>query len=123
VTDFFLRRPIFASVASLVVLLLGLISIPILPIAQYPNIAPPTVTVSAEYTGASAEAVEASVTTPLEQAINGVQGLRYISSRAAATAARRSRARSTWTAASTRPRTTCRTRSTSRSGGSRTKSS
>ena len=79
-TDFFLRRPIFASVASLVVLLLGLISIPILPIAQYPNIAPPTVTVSAEYTGASAEAVEASVTTPLEQAINGVQGLRYISS-------------------------------------------
>jgi len=80
VTEFFLRRPIFASVASLVILLLGIISIPILPIAQYPNIAPPTVTVSAEYTGASAEAVESSVTTPLEQAINGVQGLRYISS-------------------------------------------
>ena len=79
-TEFFLRRPIFASVASLVILLLGIISIPILPIAQYPNIAPPTVTVSAEYTGASAEAVESSVTTPLEQAINGVQGLRYISS-------------------------------------------
>jgi HAE1 family hydrophobic/amphiphilic exporter-1 len=80
VTEFFLRRPIFASVASLVILLLGLISIPILPIAQYPNIAPPTVTVTAVYTGASAEAVESSVTTPLEQAINGVQGLRYISS-------------------------------------------
>jgi HAE1 family hydrophobic/amphiphilic exporter-1 len=80
VTEFFLRRPIFASVASLVILLLGLISIPILPIAQYPNIAPPTVTVTAIYTGASAEAVESSVTTPLEQAINGVQGLRYISS-------------------------------------------
>ncbi|MDB5094380.1 MAG: Hydrophobe/amphiphile efflux, partial [Candidatus Eremiobacteraeota bacterium] len=79
-TEFFLRRPIFASVASLVILLLGLISIPILPIAQYPNIAPPTVTVTAVYTGASAEAVESSVTTPLEQAINGVQGLRYISS-------------------------------------------
>jgi HAE1 family hydrophobic/amphiphilic exporter-1 len=80
VTEFFLRRPIFASVASLVILLLGLISIPILPVAQYPNIAPPQVTVTAVYTGASAEAVESSVTTPLEQAINGVQGLRYISS-------------------------------------------
>ena len=78
--DFFLRRPIFASVCSLVILLLGLISIPTLPIAQYPNIAPPTVTVTAVYTGASAEAVESSVTTPLEQAINGVQGLKYISS-------------------------------------------
>ncbi|MBV9438674.1 MAG: efflux RND transporter permease subunit, partial [Candidatus Eremiobacteraeota bacterium] len=80
VVDFFLRRPIFASVCSLVIVLLGLISIPTLPIAQYPNIAPPTVTVTAVYTGASAEAVESSVTTPLEQAINGVQGLRYISS-------------------------------------------
>jgi HAE1 family hydrophobic/amphiphilic exporter-1 len=80
VVDFFLRRPIFASVVSLVILLLGLISIPTLPIAEYPNIAPPTVTVTAVYTGASAEAVESSVTTPLEQAINGVQGLRYISS-------------------------------------------
>ena len=78
--DFFLRRPIFASVFSLVILLLGLISIPTLPIAQFPNIAPPTVTVTAVYQGASAEAVESSVTTPLEQAINGVQGLRYISS-------------------------------------------
>jgi HAE1 family hydrophobic/amphiphilic exporter-1 len=80
VIDFFLRRPVFATVCSLVILLLGLVSIPTLPIAQYPNIAPPTVTVSATYTGASAEAVESSVTTPLEEAINGVQGLRYISS-------------------------------------------
>ena len=78
--DFFLRRPVFATVCSLVILLLGIVSIPTLPIAQYPNIAPPTVTVAATYTGASAEAVEASVTTPLEEAINGVQGLRYISS-------------------------------------------
>ena len=69
-----------ASVFSLVILLLGVISIPTLPIAQFPNIAPPTVTVSAFYQGASAEAVESSVTTPLEEAINGVQGLKYISS-------------------------------------------
>ena len=78
--DFFLRRPIMASVFSLVILLLGLISIPTLPIAQFPNIAPPTVSVIAVYQGASAEAVESSVTTPLEEAINGVQGLRYIQS-------------------------------------------
>ena len=78
--DFFLRRPIFATVCSLVILLLGIVAIPTLPISQYPNISPPTVTVQAVYTGASAEAVEASVTTPLEQAINGLQGLRYISS-------------------------------------------
>jgi HAE1 family hydrophobic/amphiphilic exporter-1 len=80
VIDFFLRRPVFATVCSLVILLLGVVAIPTLPIAQFPNVAPPTVTVQSTYTGASAEAVEASVTTPLEQAINGVQGLRYISS-------------------------------------------
>ena len=78
--EFFLKRPIFAAVCSLIILLVGLVSIPTLPIAQFPSIAPPTVTVTAFYTGASAEAVEASVTTPLEQAINGVQGLRYMSS-------------------------------------------
>ncbi|HEV2738455.1 MAG TPA: efflux RND transporter permease subunit [Candidatus Elarobacter sp.] len=78
--EFFLRRPIFASVFSLVILLLGIVSIPTLPIAQFPNIAPPTVTVTAVYQGASAEAVESSVTTPLEEAINGVEGLRYIQS-------------------------------------------
>jgi HAE1 family hydrophobic/amphiphilic exporter-1 len=69
-----------ASVFSLVILLLGLISIPTLPIAQFPNIAPPTVTVVGVYQGASAEAVESSVTVPLEEAINGVQGLRYMQS-------------------------------------------
>ncbi len=78
--EFFLKRPIFASVCSLVILLLGIISIPTLPIEQFPLIAPPTVTVTATYVGASAEAVETSVTTPLENSINAVQGLRYISS-------------------------------------------
>ncbi len=78
--EFFLKRPIFASVCSLVILLLGAVSIPILPIAQFPIVAPPTITVTSTYTGASAQAVEASVTTPLEESINGVQGLRYMSS-------------------------------------------
>jgi HAE1 family hydrophobic/amphiphilic exporter-1 len=79
-TPFFLRRPILAIVCSLVVLIAGLIVIPTLPIAQYPQIAPPVVSINAIYTGANAEAVESAVTTPLEQAVNGVEGLRYITS-------------------------------------------
>jgi HAE1 family hydrophobic/amphiphilic exporter-1 len=79
-TAFFLRRPVLAMVCSLIILIAGLIVLPTLPIAQYPQIAPPVVTVNAVYTGANAQAVEAAVTTPLEQAINGVEGLRYISS-------------------------------------------
>jgi len=78
--SFFLKRPIFAAVCSLTILIAGLIAIPTLPVAQYPAIAPPVVTVTATYIGASPQAVEASVTTPLEQAINGVEGIRYISS-------------------------------------------
>lgn len=78
--NFFITRPVFATVCSAIILLIGLVSIPTLPIAEFPKIAPPVVSVSAHYTGASAQAVESSVTTPLEQAINGVQGLRYLSS-------------------------------------------
>ncbi len=78
--DFFLRRPIFAAVCSMIIVLAGLVSIPSLPIAQFPKIAPPVVTVTSTYTGASAQTVEDSVTTILEEGINGVEGLRYISS-------------------------------------------
>ena len=77
---FFLQRPIFAGVCSALILLAGAVVIPILPIAQFPQIAPPVVTVSATWTGASAQELESSVTTPLEEAINGVEGLRYITS-------------------------------------------
>ena len=78
--NFFINRPVFATVCSLLIVLAGLISIPTLPIAEYPNLIPPTVTVSAGYTGANAQAVETSVTTLLEQAINGTEGMRYMSS-------------------------------------------
>ncbi|MBD5633212.1 MAG: efflux RND transporter permease subunit, partial [Candidatus Eremiobacteraeota bacterium] len=78
--EFFLRRPIFAAVCSLIILLAGIVAIPTLPIAQFPKVAPPVVTVTATYVGASAETVEDSVTTILEEGINGVQGLRYMSS-------------------------------------------
>ena len=78
--DVFIRRPILSSVCSLVIILAGLVAIPTLPIEQYPQLAPPRVNVSAFYTGASAFTVESAVTNPLEQAINGVEGLLYITS-------------------------------------------
>jgi HAE1 family hydrophobic/amphiphilic exporter-1 len=78
--DTFITRPILATVCSLVIVLAGALAIPTMPVAQYPDVAPPTVSVTAVYTGANAETVETAVTTPLEQAINGVEGMRYISS-------------------------------------------
>lgn len=78
--SFFIRRPVFATVCSLLIVLAGAVAIPTLPIAQYPNLTPPTVTVSSFYTGANSLAVETSVTTLLEQVINGTEGMRYMSS-------------------------------------------
>jgi len=78
--DFFIKRPIFSTVISLVIVLAGVVCIPILPVAQFPEIAPPTVQVNATYYGASAEVVEQTVTLPLEQQINGVEGMTYMSS-------------------------------------------
>ncbi|WNG37414.1 multidrug efflux RND transporter permease subunit [Archangium violaceum] len=78
--DFFIRRPVFAAVCSILLTLVGLIAIPTLPIAQYPDLAPPQVTVTGTYVGASAEVVESAVTIPLEQELNGVEGMRYITS-------------------------------------------
>jgi len=78
--DIFIRRPILASVCSLVLILAGATAIPTMPVAQYPSLAPPVITVSAFYTGANAQEVETAVTTPLEQAINGVEGMLYITS-------------------------------------------
>jgi HAE1 family hydrophobic/amphiphilic exporter-1 len=79
-SELFIRRPILATVCSLLIILAGAIVIPILPIARYPELVPPAVTVSAFYTGANAQAVESAVTTPLEQAINGVEGMAYMTS-------------------------------------------
>ncbi|MBA3913267.1 MAG: efflux RND transporter permease subunit, partial [Acidobacteriales bacterium] len=78
--DFFIRRPVFATVCALLIVLAGAVCIPTLPIAQFPNLAPPQVSVSSAYTGASAQTVEAAVTQPLEQQINGAEGMQYITS-------------------------------------------
>ncbi len=80
VADVFIRRPVLSTVCSLLIILAGAVSIPTLPIARYPELAPPAVTVTAFYTGANAQTVESAVTTPLEQAINGVEGMAYITS-------------------------------------------
>jgi len=78
--DTFIKRPILASVCSVIIVLAGLLALPNMPIAWYPQVAPPTVQVTAVYTGANATTVETAVTTPLEQAINGVEGMLYMSS-------------------------------------------
>ena len=74
----FLHRPALAIVISLILLFLGALGIATLPIAQYPDVAPPTVYVSIAYPGASANVLVDSVLIPLEQSINGVQNMRYI---------------------------------------------
>jgi HAE1 family hydrophobic/amphiphilic exporter-1 len=80
VVNFFIQRPIFASVCAIVIVIAGAVSIPTLPISQYPELAAPQVQVLSNYVGASAQVVESAVTTPLEQQINGAEGMRYMSS-------------------------------------------
>jgi HAE1 family hydrophobic/amphiphilic exporter-1 len=79
---FFVDRPIFAAVVSIVIVVTGLVALVQLPIAQYPQIAPPTIVVRANYPGASAETIAQTVASPLEQAINGVEGMIYQTSQA-----------------------------------------
>ena len=78
--EFFIRRPVFASVCALLIVLAGSAVIPTLPIAQFPNLAPPQVGVTSSYIGASAQTVESAVTIPLEQQINGAEGMKYVTS-------------------------------------------
>ena len=78
--DFFIRRPVFATVCALLIILAGAVVIPSLPIAQFPTLAPPQISIASFYTGASAQTVETAVTIPLEEEINGAQGMKYIAS-------------------------------------------
>ncbi len=78
--SFFVHRPVFSSVCALIIVLVGALAIPRMAVAQYPSLALPQVNVISTYTGASAQVVESAVTTPLEQAINGVEGMKYITS-------------------------------------------
>jgi len=78
--DFFIKRPVFATVCALLIILAGAVVIPTLPIAQFPSLAPPQVSVSSFYNGASAQTVETAVTIPLEEQINGAEGMKYMTS-------------------------------------------
>ena len=80
--DKFINRPVLSTVISILMVILGVIGLATLPITQYPDIAPPTVSVRATYTGASASAVLNSVIAPLEEQINGVENMMYIQSNA-----------------------------------------
>ena len=80
IPHFFIERPVFAAVISIIITLLGVIAYPTLPLAQYPEIVPPTVQVSAYYPGASAETVAEQVATPMEEQINGAENMLYMSS-------------------------------------------
>ncbi|MCU5775547.1 multidrug efflux RND transporter permease subunit OqxB [Erwiniaceae bacterium BAC15a-03b] len=77
---FFIDRPIFAAVLSILIFVTGLISIPLLPISEYPDVVPPSVQVRAEYPGANPKVIAETVATPLEEAINGVEGMMYMKS-------------------------------------------
>jgi len=79
----FIERPVLSTVVSIIILMLGFISISSLPVEQYPDIAPPTITITTVYPGASAETVLESVITPIEEQVNGVEGMTYITSTAA----------------------------------------
>ena len=82
ISQFFINRPKFAFVISIVITLVGLISLMTLPVSQYPEIAPPQVTINAMYPGADAETVEEAVIRPIEEQVNGVEGMIYINSTA-----------------------------------------
>src|SRR3954468_22291099 len=81
---FFIERPIFASVLAIIITLSGLIAGFSLPVAQYPEISPPTVTISTQYPGASAETIAATVAAPIEEQLSGAEGMIYFQSSAAA---------------------------------------
>src|SRR4026207_1646125 len=80
ISHFFIDRPIFAAVVSIVFVIIGGVSFARLPVAQYPEIAPPIINVSGQYPGASADVVASTVVTPIEQQINGVENMIYLSS-------------------------------------------
>ena len=81
-SQFFIRRPIFATVIAIIIVIAGIVAARVLPIAQYPEIAPPTVQITASYPGASAETLARTVAAPIEEQLNGVEGLLYFQSSA-----------------------------------------
>ena len=82
ISRFFIDRPIFAGVLSVLIFLAGLLALRVIPISEYPEVAPPSVVVRAQYPGANPKVIAETVATPIEEAINGVEGMLYMSSQA-----------------------------------------
>ena len=80
ISKFFIERPVLANVLAIVIVLIGCVALYMLPVAQYPNVVPPTVSVTTSYPGASANTVMNTVALPIEQQVNGVQGMLYMQS-------------------------------------------
>jgi multidrug efflux pump subunit AcrB len=80
ISHFFIDRPIFAAVVSIVMVIVGAVAFSRLPVAQYPEIVPPVINVSGQYPGANAETVASTVVAPIEEQINGVENMLYVSS-------------------------------------------
>ena len=81
--QFFIHRPVLAWVISIFIVIAGLIALPIIPVAQYPQVAPPQISIYANYTGASPNEIYQSVSQPIEEELNGVEGLDYFESTSA----------------------------------------
>lgn len=79
-SDFFIDRPVFSTVISIIIVLVGLIGLTLLPVDQYPKIVPPVVSVSTSYPGANSQTVSQAVATPIEQSLNGTPGMLYMES-------------------------------------------
>src|SRR3954470_24199119 len=82
ISRFFIDRPIFAAVLSIIVFVAGLLSIFVLPVSEYPDVVPPSVVVRAQYPGANPQVIAETVATPIEESINGVKNMLYMSSQA-----------------------------------------
>src|SRR3569833_672614 len=83
-SKFFIDRPIFAGVISILIFLAGLLALRVMPISEYPEVVPPSVVVRAQYPGANPKVIAETITTPMEEAINGVEDMLYMSSQTTA---------------------------------------